>query len=234
MHLIPIKVTLDGHMDYTLELTVPYHDSVALFGLEDAFQGSIAPQTMDYKRSTLWINVTIGDLNGDGLADFVTPNLDEVAVMIRTNSASIAFKPASPLKIVDPFSVAIADINGDSFPDIISASERGNSPVRVFLGNGQGAFSEADESPFPMASGGKEVAVGDVSGDGVEDILISSWSSDAMIIIGGTAQLEIVRLSGLERPWGLAIGDLNEDGIDDFMIADGVDSEIRIYTSGAR
>ncbi len=177
---------------------------------------------------------SIGDLNGDALADFVTPNLDEVAVMIRTDSASIAFQPASPLKIVDPFSVAIADINGDSVPDIISASERGRSPVRVFLGNGQGAFSEADESPFSMTSGGKEIAVGDVSGDGVEDILISSWFSDAMIILGGTAHLDIVRLSGIERPWGLAKGDLNEDGIDDFMIADGVDSEIWIYTSSAR
>jgi len=176
----------------------------------------------------------IGDLNGDGRLDFVTPNVDEVAIMIRTGSANIEYIPAPPLKIADPFSVAIADINGDAYPDLISASERGDSPVRVYFGTGQAVFSEADDSPFSMASGAKEVAVGDMNGDGVEDVLISSWSSDVLIVIGGTEHLQTVRLSGIDRPWGLATGDLNEDGIDDFAIADGVDSAIRIYTSSER
>lgn len=175
----------------------------------------------------------IGDINNDGLLDFVTPNPNEVAVMIRTGSEGISFNPALFLETAAPFAVDIADINGDTFPDIISASNRGNSSVRVFLGDGQANFSEAEKSPFRMTAGAKEIVIGDVNGDGVQDVFISSWSSDVLIIVGDVESLQSVRLSGLEAPWGLATGDLNEDGRDDFVIADGIDSEIRIYLSSS-
>ncbi len=221
----------DGHVDLVVDDRTR-RGLVVLRGLGDgAFETS---GTLIEVGGDPYRGFAIGDLNGDGRLDLVTPNPKEVGVLVGTGSESIVFHRASPLPNSSPFAVAIADINGDGFPDVIASSERGGSHVRVFLGDGHVVFREADDSPFRMTSGAKDITVGDVNGDGVEDVLISSWSSDVLFVLGGAATLRAVRLPGFENPWGLAIGDLNEDGRDDFVIADGVDSKIRIYTSRVR
>ena len=45
-----------------------------------------------------------------------------------------------------------------------------------------------------MAAGAKNIAVGDIDGDGVEDALVSSWSSDVLIVLGGQGAFKTVRL----------------------------------------
>ena len=51
--------------------------------------------------------------------------------------------PASPLR---PFQVAVADLNGDGIPDIVTAN-RSDDSVSVLLGNSDGSFQTKETFP---------------------------------------------------------------------------------------
>ncbi len=84
-----------------------------------------------------------------------------------------------------------------------------------------------------MNSGAKQIAIGDVNGDNITDALISSWSSEVLVIIGGKTNFNTMHFSNESIPntWGLAIGDLNEDGKCDFIVADGNNNLASVYLS---
>ena len=42
-----------------------------------------------------------------------------------------------------PISVAVADLDGDSVPDLVTANGYGSDDVSVLLGNGDGSFQAA-------------------------------------------------------------------------------------------
>ena len=107
-------------------------------------------------------------------------------------------------------------------------------PIQVFYGDKKDRFHEAPESPFKMNNGAKQIATGDINGDGFGDVLVSNWTSDVLLILGDEESLQTVSIEGVDTPWGLTIGDLNEDGKDDFLIGDGVLSKASIYLSQDR
>jgi hypothetical protein len=89
--------------------------------------------------------------------------------------------------------VALADVNGDGVPDIITAPGPGGGPdIRVFDGT-TGAKIQEFLAYAPIFTGGVRVAVGDVNGDGIPDIItgpgpgggpnvrVFSGQNDAMI-----------------------------------------------------
>ncbi len=99
-------------------------------------------------------------------------------------------------------SFAIADVNGDGIPDIVAPPARmGNGKLRVWIGNGQGTFSEW---PLSFVEDGKPssrfsldygaVAVGDIDGDGKMDIVCASHGGGAVSLFGdGAGGFRIVR-----------------------------------------
>ncbi len=220
----------DGHVD----LMVDHRARGGLLVLRGLGQGAFeTPGTVVDVGGDPYLGLATADVNDDGRLDLVTPNQDEVGVVLSVGSSGTEFVRAAPVPAVSPFGVALADLNRDGMLDVIAASDGDASLVEIFLGNGQGAFNEAADEPFRMAEGAKRIAVGDINGDGVEDALISSWSSDVLVVLGGVAAFQTVRLQlrGIENPWGLAVVDLNEDGKDDFVIADGVSSLATVYLS---
>lgn len=84
-----------------------------------------------------------------------------------------------------------------------------------------------------MTSGAKNVAVGDINGDRLSDALVTTWSSDALIVLGDETDFRSVRvpLGSVQNPWGVAVADFNEDGKDDFVLADGVGNQATVYLS---
>ena len=173
----------------------------------------------------------LGDINGDLRPDFVTPNSNEIGIALSSNPEGMSFDQLPSLQSTSPFAVEIADINRDGKLDIVAASNNGNMPVQVFLGDKKHRFQEAPESPFRMNSGAKQIATGDINGDGYGDVLVINWNSGLLLILGGEESLRTASLEGIDTPWGLTIGDLNEDGKDDVLIGDGVLSKASIFLS---
>src|SRR6266852_878098 len=64
-----------------------------------------------------------------------------------------------------PTMVSIADVNKDGNLDILVANG-GSGNLSVYLGDGKGAFAQANGSPFPAGPNCADIATGDFNGDG--------------------------------------------------------------------
>lgn len=226
-----VALAVDMNGDQTLDLLVDQRNRNGVAVLSGRSDGTFAvPGNLIDVGGDPYLGFAVADLNGDGLMDVVTPNPDRVAVTLGSNSAEGGFVPATPVRVPSPFRIALADFNADGVPDLITTSEAAPDAVRVFWGDGNGKFHEASPSGFRLASGGKDLAVGDLNGDGFADALVSSWGGEGLAVLGGKEPRSIP-LPFAGSPWGLLLVDLNGDGRDDLVVADGVAPTLTTWVS---
>jgi hypothetical protein len=122
--------------------------------------------------------------------------------------------------------VAVGDVTGDGIPDLVTAAGLGGGPnVKVFDGtdftNIAGFFAYE-----PSFNAGVYVAVGDVNGDGVDEIITGTG-------FGGGPLVRVFNAAGIDQgaffPYDsafrggvrVAAGDVNGDGVDEIITAPG-------------
>ncbi len=175
--------------------------------------------------------MAVGDLDGDGWADLVTPNRGEIAVVLRQPEG--AFGDPRGIAAARPFAVEIADLNGDRVFDLVFATEPG--AVRILLGEGGKRFRGDSRFEWQMPEGAKGIAVGDFNADGFADAAITNFQSPGvLLLLGGSEGIRTSEVDGGENPWGLAVSDLNEDGRDDLVVLDYTGQEARVYVAAPR
>jgi VCBS repeat protein len=92
----------------------------------------------------------------------------------------------------EPFSTAIADLNGDRRPDLVVANSRSNT-VSVLLGNGDGTFRARTD--FGAGRGSLSVAIGDFNADGRPDLaLANSGSNTVSVLLNRGSTLDHIRV----------------------------------------
>jgi hypothetical protein len=93
-----------------------------------------------------------------------------------------------------PVSVVVADLDGDSVPDLVTAN--GNSDdVSVLLGNGDGSFQAAIS--FAAGDQPESVAVADLDGDSVPDLVTANYYSDDVIVFLPEPDVRLLTLAGV-------------------------------------
>jgi hypothetical protein len=120
----------------------------------------------------------LADFDGDGLDDLIT-NTGSDGLRLRINRGNAGF--GDVIEVLESrsaiFSFAVADVVGDGSPDLIICDERiGVSTVgRLVLleGDGSGAFTELPTS----LSGAELFEIGDLDGDGDNDIVTHDGST---------------------------------------------------------
>jgi large repetitive protein len=141
-----------------------------------------------------------------------------------------------------PFSIALADVNGDGKHDIVVANYQSGT-VGLLLGNGDGTFRPAVIDAAGTAPSG--VAVADVNGDGRPDIVVANACQSAgnctygaiSLLLGngdGTFQPATSYNSGSGQPNQVALADLNGDGKLDVVVSiwDGSEDEFGFSAVG--
>ena len=133
------------------------------------------------------------DANGDGIADLLWTNRDGQGDWVYIHYGGVAFDTIPGLKLQDPgvanFGNAIinaGDMNGDGHDDILVAAYRATNTsgfVFVFGGGPQidGTFDAAVGMDSDSDFGVSVSSVGDVSGDGLSDIIVGAPAYDFAI-----------------------------------------------------
>ena len=120
-----------------------------------------------------------------------------------------------------PFGLAVADVNGDGRPDVLTANYVTNT-VGVLLGTGTGTFGAIATYSAGPGSSPLSIAVADVNGDGKSDLVTAnSGSSTAGVLLGtGTGSFgAVTTYSAGGTPDGIAVADVNGDGKPDLLVA---------------
>lgn len=172
------------------------------------------------------------DLDGDGDFDLAVANEEADSVIVFRNRGDGTFVaiPASTEYGFPtgqyPTGGAVADVNRDGIPDVVTANYHGNS-VSVLLGSGTGnAYRLREPASYPTVAGAEtsNLAVGDLNGDGIPDVIATNPQAASMSVFLARADgtLEPGRTVAIDtaQPYSVAIGDFDGDGINDAAVAD--------------
>ena len=127
-----------------------------------------------------------------------------------------------------PFSVAIADLNMDSKPDLAVANASSNN-VSILIGTGTGSFGSATN--FAVGSAPQSVAIGDLNMDGKPDLAVANLNSNNVSILIGTGTGSFGAATNFavgSFPVSIAIADLNMDSKPDLAVANDLSNNVSI------
>jgi hypothetical protein len=220
--------------------TVPGNNIGVLLGNGD---GTFQP-VMTYPSLGLYADaIAVADLNGDGKPDLVVANCGftsqtncvstggsgDLAVLLGNGDGTFQGAVPYSLGASGATSVAVADVNGDGFPDLIVATGSNTAGlVGVLLNDRTGKFPTV----ATYSSGGLSplaLAVADLNGDGKPDVVVANqWTDNtdtssnvAVLLNDGTGKFP----SGIQYgtggffPDSVAIADVNGDGKPDLVVA---------------
>jgi hypothetical protein len=184
-------------------------------------------------------SLATGDVNGDGNPDLIVGFLesDNVAVQVLVGpELQTGVKLTAPSEAIGfGQSLVVADVNGDHISDIVISAPGTEVQGRIrageaylYLGgkffDGSVASTLAATTPAREEFFGIGLAVGDVNGDGVSDVVVGT-TRRALVYFGGDPFIPIANFTVLQADTtaprvigpALAIGDINGDGIGDII-----------------
>ena len=223
----------DGHADLAVANSVSNDVSILLGDGSGGFT-PVTPVSVG-RAGSLPYDVAVGDFNSDGIADLVVADqgANTVIILLGNGSGGFTETPGSPVAVgSDPYSVTVADFNGDGIADLAVVNTVSNN-VTILLGDGTGDFRNAPGSPVTVGGSPRFAAVGDFNGDGNADLAVSDSGPDTLSILlgdghGGFANAPGSPIAVGNSPRVVVADDFNGDGIMDLAVANFITNDVSL------
>jgi hypothetical protein len=135
-------------------------------------------------------NIAAGDLNGDGWPDLVITSFMDSYIYVLINNQHGGFTATVihaeiGRTLIGPTQVLLADLKRDGKLDMVVAGG-GSGGAFVYIGDGSGTFTFKEQITAANDTNGV-LAVSDVNGDGVPDLIMTEGSTVAIFLGKGDA-----------------------------------------------
>lgn len=177
-------VDVDGDGKTDVVITNELYNLVSVFRNTSAGSGSVSFATrIDIAASSAPRGVFAGDLDGDGKPDLAVANNTSGTLSVFRNtssSGSVSFAGRADYTAgTNPQTMTIADVDGDSRPDLLVTNLNSNT-LSVFrnTSTSSGSISLATRVDYSTGTRPNAAAVCDLNGDGQPDIAVSNLTSN--------------------------------------------------------
>jgi hypothetical protein len=203
------------------------------------------PTATNFAVGSFPVAMRIADVTGDGKLDVVTANAGSFDITVAAGDGNGGFARAASYSVgpnAQPFGLAIGDVNGDGKPDVVvanAATDGSDFPppelpgnISVLVGDGAGSFAAAVQySTGPDEGRAQGIALGDITGDGHVDVVVSRPNANAVAVLAGdgSGAFNDVALHAVSvGPAPVAIADVTGDGKLDAIAANAVSANVSI------
>lgn len=266
------NLVVEGRIDLRRRLLLSIGTAIGAVALLAAPASSLAAEPpvsfaapittpMEDSAGSLTATLATADFNGDGDDDAVVyagnyqteAHSLQVAMSEVTAGGSEAWEwielPTSPVAEFGSGAVATGQMNPgtDSLPDVVALSEsegEGESVLSVYLNSGDGTFATPIDRSVPGYANG--LAVGDVNGDGIPDVLIPTlvettaggWEAEVVTLLGRgdgsfeppiESPVDAAANSGEVFVTAIAVGDFTGSGHADIAVSQAYNAEHDVY-----
>ncbi len=217
----------DGHLDVLATLVDDHALAVHLGDGRGSFKPALGQPYFAHRHPYQQLHVS--DLNGDGNVDAAMTDMRGGGFTVLVGSGTGMFAPEggirleahTPITLAErPMAADLADLDGDGDLDAVAVIDE--SPLAVVLMNeGGGRFGErTGGNPVALAVPTTSVALGDVTGDGIADLITGGTIVESISVCAGRGDgsfAPAVEVAAGGRSPSVVLGDMNGDGVLDVV-----------------